>query len=315
MNAPLIDTLHFKRRGVVIVQCGRQIKDDELNQICETVETFSNLSQTELAHTICEHLGWYTASGRNKVDACRKLLQRLESQGLIRLPEKEKNGTVRGFQEKQPVESHRTQPQDEVAGTLSDIGPIVVRVAQAEEEVSLVNEYLHRYHYLGYKRPFGCHLRYLIEAQGAILGCMLFSGAAKALTPRDQWIGWSANDRLRNLGFVVNNGRFLILPWVKVRYLASHALGKIVRGLVKDWEQRWEYRPALLETFVDPQYFNGTCYQAANFSYLGMTSGMGLVRPGKNYTTSPKKIFVYPLLDNFRQILCSQGTVVKEGTR
>ena len=293
----------------MIIQCGREIKTEELNLIRETVDTFSNLSLTELAKTICEHLGWYTASGRNKVDACRKLLQRLESQGLIRLPEKEEGRPVKGSKQKQPVADDRTRPQEEVTGTLSDIGPVVVRVAQEKEDVSLVNEYLNRYHYLGYKRPFGCHLRYLIEAQGAVLGCMLFSGAAKALTTRDQWIGWGTNERLRNLGFVVNNGRFLIFPWVKVRYLASHVLGKIVKGLVKDWEQRWEYQPALLETFVDPKYYNGTCYQAANFRYLGMTTGTGLVRPGKQYKTSPKKIFVYPLVDNFRQVLCSQETV------
>ncbi len=254
-------------------------------------------------------MGWHTASNRNKLDACRKLLQRLESQGFIRLPEKNESSSTRGSKPKQPVASDRTRPQEEVAGTLSGIGPIVLRVAQDKEDVSLFNEYLHRYHYLGYKRPFGCHLRYFFEAQGAILGCMMFSGAARALTSRDQWIGWSANERLKNLGFVVNNGRFLIFPWVKVRYLASHVLGKIVRGLVQDWERRWEYRPALLETFVDPQHFKGICYRAANFRYLGMTSGMGLVRPGKSYTTSPKKIFVYPLVDNFRSILCSKDTI------
>ena len=294
------------------VQCGRQIKDNELEQICETVKIFSNLSLTELAHTICEHLSWHTASGRNKLDACLKLLRGLESEGLIRLPEKDERSAIRVSQPKQPVASDRTRPQEEVAGTLSDIGPIVLRVVQDKEDISLFNEYLHRYHYLGYKRPFGCHLRYFIEAQGTILGCMLFSGAARALTSRDRWIGWSVNERLKKLGFVINNGRFLIFPWVKVRYLASHVLGKIVRDLVQDWEEHWEYRPVLLETFVDPQYFEGTCYRAANFKYLGMTSGMGLVRPGKSYTTSPKKIFVYPLMDNFRQVLCSQETIGKE---
>lgn len=244
----------------MIVQCVREIKNDEFKQICETVETFSNLSLTELAHTICEHLGWHTASGKNKLDACRKLLQRLESQHLIRLPAKDESSAIRISKPKQPVASDKTRPQKEVSGTLSDIGPIGIRVAQDKEEVSLFNEYLHRYHYLGYKRPFGCHLRYFIEVQGAILGCLLFSGAAKALTSRDQWIGWNVNERLKNLGFVINNSRFLIFPWVKIRYLASHVLGKAVRGLVQDWEERWEYRPALLETFVDPQYFEGTCY-------------------------------------------------------
>jgi len=207
--------------------------------------------------------------------------------------------------------SDKTQPQEEVAGNLSDILPVSLRVAHDKEEVSLVNEYLHRYHYLGYKKPFGCHLRYLIEAQGMILGCMLFSGAAKALRPRDRWIGWSKDERLRNLGFVVNNGRFLIFPWVNVRYLASHVLGKMVRVLAQDWYEQWGYRPVLLETFVDPQHFDGTCYQAANFTYLGMTSGTGLTRPGKKYTSSPKKIFVCPLADNFRQVLCSSETVGK----
>lgn len=288
----------------MIVQCGRQISREELVQICETVKTFSKLSRKELVHTVCEHLNWYTASGRNKFEACKKLLQRLEVEGHIKLPEKvkrKKGSTIR----KQPVSTDRTRPQEKMFGKLSDIEPVSLKIAKTKEEASLVNEYLHRYHYLGYKKPFGCHLRYLIKAQDSILGCMLFSGASKGLKPRDQWIGWSADERLRNLGFVVSNGRFLILPWVNVKFLASHVLAKAVRNLAKDWQQRWDYRPALLETFVDPQYYDGTCYRAANFEYLGMTTGMGLARQGKKYTTSPKKIFVYPLVDNFRQVLCS----------
>ena len=206
---------------------------------------------------------------------------------------------------KQPEEKDKPPVQGPVEGKLTDIGPINLRVVMDKEETVLFNEYLRHYHYLGYSRPFGCFLRYFIESSGTILGCLLFSGAAKALKPRDKWIGWSPNQRLRNQGFVVNNGRFLIFPWVKVRYLASHVLGKAIKCLGKDWHQRWGYQPALLETFVDPQYFAGTCYQAANFTYLGMTSGTGLRRQGKSYTTNPKKIFVYPLVDNFQQILSS----------
>jgi len=290
----------------VIVQCGRQIKSEELAQIRETVETFWRLSQRELAQTVCEHLGWHTASGGNKVDACLKLLKRLEAQGRIRLPAKRDSSRKSC---KQPTASPMILPQEPVVGKLSDIGPIRLRVVQGKEDTALFNEYLSRYHYLGYKKPFGCHLRYFVEGAGSRLGCMLFSGAAKALTPRDQWIGWSANERLRNLGFVINNGRYLIFPWVKVRYLASCALGKAVRDLGQHWQQRWNYRPVLLETFVDPQYFDGTCYRAANFRYLGMTRGMGLIRQGQSYATSPKKIFVYPLADNFRQVLCSADMV------
>lgn len=293
----------------MIVQCGRQIKTEELKQICETVETFWRLSQKELAQTVCEHLGWHTVSGSNKVDACLKLLKHLEAKEVIRLPGKRDSVRKRGKQHKPPVFTDRTRPQEPVIGKLSDIGPVRLKVIKDKDHTALFNEYVSRYHYLGYKQPFGCYLRYFVEDAGSILGCILFSGAAKALRPRDRWIGWSANERLQNLGYAVNNGRFLIFPWVKVRYLASHVLGQVVRVLGRHWQQRWNYRPVLLETFVDPQYFDGTCYQAANFKYLGMTSGMGLVRKGKRYTTSPKKIFVYPLVDNFRQVLCAQGTV------
>lgn len=289
----------------MIVQCGRQITKQELVQIRETVETFCCLSQTELAHTVCEHLGWHTASGSNKVDACLKLLKEMEARGIIRLPVKR---DISCKPHKQPVVKNKVPAQETVEGKLSDIGPVHLRVVMDKEETVLFNEYLRCHHYLGYKRPFGCFLRYFVEGSGTILGCLLFSGAAKALKTRDQWIGWSPDERMRNQGFVVNNGRFLIFPWVKVRYLASHVLGKVIRVLEQDWYQRWGYRPVLLETFVDPQYFAGTCYQAANFKYLGMTSGMGLLRQGKSYTTNPKKIFVYPLVDNFRKIL-SQDTV------
>jgi hypothetical protein len=297
----------------VIVQCGRQITTEEIAQIRETVETFSSLSRTELAHTVCEHLGWHTASGGNKVDACMKLFKILEDRGMIQLPAKQdKPNTGNNKPGKKQAVKNKPPVQAPVEGRLSDIGPINLRVVRDKEETDLFNEYLLHYHYLGYSRPFGCFLRYFIEGSGTILGCLLFSGAAKALTPRDQWIGWSPNQRMRNQGFLVNNQRFLIFPWVKVRYLASHVLGKVVKALAKDWQQRWGYQPVLLETFVDPQYFAGTCYQAANFKYLGMTSGMGLRRQGKRYTTNPKKIFVYPLVDNFQQVLSSDSVIAND---
>ena len=290
----------------MIVQCGREINSGELKQIRETVKTFWRLSQRELAQTVCEHLGWHTASGMNKVDACLKLLKRLETQGLVQLPGK--RASLRKISQ-EPAASGATDAQEPIIGKLSEIVPVKLRLVVEKAEVAIFNEYLSRYHYLGYKKPFGCHLRYFVESRESTLGCLLFSGAAKAIRARDQWIGWGTNERLRNLGYVVNNARFLIFPWVKVRYLASHALGKVVRELGRDWEQRWGYRPVLLESFVDPQYFGGTSYLAANFIHLGMSSGIGLVRKNKTYTTSPKKVFVYPLVDNFREILCAQDAV------
>jgi len=269
----------------MLVQCGRQIKSGEIEQIKETVKTFWRLSRSEIAQTVCEHLGWHTASGSNKIDACLKLLERLEEQGVIHLPEKK---TSMRKACKRPVPTTRTDPRKQLTGTLSDIGPVRLRVIKEKEEKALFNEYIDRYHYLGCKQPFGYHLRYLVENQENILGCLLFSGAAKALRPRDEWIGRDVNERLQNLSFIVNNDRFLIFPWVKVKNLASCALGMATRVIERHFQERWNYRPVLLETFVDPQYFNGTCYRAANFQYLGMTSGQGLVRKGKNSFPSLK---------------------------
>lgn len=287
----------------MLTQCGRQIKCEEIKQIEETVKTFWRLSRRELAQTVCEHLGWHTVTGSNKVDACMKLLARLESQGRIQLPAKQEQSK---HARKQPPITERTKPQGEIYGKLSDIGSVIVRVIREKEEAALFNEYINRYHYLGYKQPYGYHLRYFVESRAGILGCILFSGAAKAIRARDQWVGWDESERLTNLSFVVNNGRFLIFPWVQVRYLASHVLGQVNRRLGQDWQQRWGYRPVLLETFVDPRYFKGTCYRAAGFQDLGMTTGLGLIRKGKNYQTNPKKIFVRPLVDNFRGVLCSR---------
>jgi len=300
---------NFKKGGVVIVQCGREFTTEQITQISEIVETFGNLSQTELTHTVCEQLEWYTASGANKFEACKKLLSLLEDRGLIKLPAKKKTTSIPP--KKKAVKNRIIFDETPVEGNLSDIGSVNLRIVADKNEKTLFNEYLRQYHYLGYKKPFGYFLRYYIEISGTILGCILLSGPAKSIKSRDQWIGWNTNERLRNQGFIVNNGRFLIFPWVNVRYLASHVLGKMVRVLAQDWYEQWGYRPVLLETFVDPQHFDGTCYQAANFTYLGMTSGTGLTRPGKKYTSSPKKIFVCPLADNFRQVLCSSETVGK----
>ncbi|MBW2163644.1 MAG: DUF4338 domain-containing protein, partial [Deltaproteobacteria bacterium] len=163
-----------------------------------------------------------------------------------------------------------------------------------------------RYHYLGYKKPFGYVLRYFIVSEQGFLGCLMFAGASKALTARDRWIGWTQVQRLKNLAWVINNSRFLIFPWVQVKNLASHILGRVARRVREDWRERWGYSPVLAETFVDPRYYEGICYKAANWQYLGMTTGEGLVRKGRTYTTTSKKIFVKPLVKDWQSLLCSE---------
>jgi hypothetical protein len=297
------DAMH-PREGGSIFQCGREITREEIDEIQETVGLFPGLSLTELAATICEHLGWMTASGGYKIDACVKLLEKLEAKGFIELPGKRERSAGRGSLSSIVLTSMRG-PESDIVGELRDLGLIRVKVVRGKEGTELWNGYVFRYHYLGYKRPFGCFLRYFVESEGGLLGCVMFAGAAKALRVRDRWIGWTERQRLRNLGWVINNSRFLIFPWVRVKNLGSHILGQVIRRVGGDWLDRWGYSPVLVETFVDPQYYEGSCYKAANWAYLGMTTGEGLVRKGKSYSTSPKKIFVKPLVRDFRSLLCS----------
>lgn len=286
-----------------LVQCGRWVTAEELGEVITTVGLFPRLSRLELARTICEHLGWQTAGGSYKVDACLKLLAKLEARGLLQLPAKRRKVASRS---KSVVLTADTAPQAAVEGPLRELGEVRLEAVWGAESRRLWNEYVERYHYLGYKRPFGCSVRYFIRSPRGVLGCMLVAGAARAIGVRDRWIGWSEGQRLRNLGLVVNNARYVLFPWVQVSNLASHVLGRLARRLRADWLARWGYAPVLLETFVDPRYFDGGCYKAAGWQSMGMTTGEGLVRPGKTYHTSAKKVFVRPLVREFRALLCSE---------
>lgn len=284
-----------------VVQCGRRFSEEEIEQICETARVFRRLSPTELVATLCEHLGWYTAAGGLKTTACEKLLVKLEVRGLLQVATKR---SQRRQRQKVAI-SPRTRPRSPIHCTLRSLGVIRVEPVDGEGE-ELVNEYLERYHPLGYRRPFGYPMRYLIATDRGRVGCLLFSGAAKSLGARDRWIGWTEAQRLQRLAWVVNLNRHLVLPWVQVRNLSSHVLARVAERIADDWQQRWNYRPVLLETFVDPRQHEGSCYKAAGWHEVGMTTGEGLVRPGQSYTTTPKKIFLKPLCEHFRAVLCSE---------
>lgn len=285
-------------------QAGRDITPEELELVRETVELFPGLSRKELARTICDHLEWYTATGTPKIEACTKLLNRLEAAGRIGLPAKRSVPTAGAGAER--CWTAQTDPGPPQVGKLADLGRVWLEVVGQPEERQLWNEYVDRYHYLGYKRPFGCYLRYFVVSEKGRLGCVLLAGAAKAIRGRDEWIGWTRPQRLRNLGWVVNNARFLVFPWVQVAHLASHILGQVARQAAEDWQARWGYRPVLLETFVDPEKYRGTCYRASGWELLGQTTGEGKPRRGKRYETTVKLVFVRPLQRNFRETLCSE---------
>lgn len=286
----------------VLVSCGREVTAEDVEHVKEVAKLCSGLSLDELALTICEHWGWVTASGGPKVQACRKLLAKLEERGDLRLPAKRHGGSPK---HRRPSWTERTAPGPEITGPLAEVRPVTLEMVTDRKAKGLWNEYVDRYHYLGYQRPFGCRVRYFVRCDRGLLGCVLVAGAAKSLGVRDGWIGWSDQQRLRNLPWLINNTRFLIFPWVQVRHLASHVLGQLARRVRTDWEERWGYQPVLMETFVDPARYRGISYQAAGWTLLGSTTGEGLRRPGRSYQTTPKLLYVRPLVRDFREQLCS----------
>ena len=285
---------------------GRDFTEGELALLREVVALFPRLSRRELAATLCEHLGWMTPTGRLKVESCLGLLEKLEARGEIRLPPKAWVGWRR---EPRPVPGQATGPPGrEIVGELCEIEPVRVEPVLDTEGMRVWNEYVERYHPLGYRRPFGAHQRYfVVSGEGERLGCLLFAASAWALEARDRWIGWREEDRKRRLHLVVNNNRFLLFPWVKVKNLASRVLGLVARRIRDDWQRRYGYAPVLLETFVDGSRYSGTCYRAANWIELGETAGRGRMDRRMEYPSTPKRIFVYPLVRDFRAILCGGG--------
>lgn len=290
-----------------VVRGGRKITREELEAARETVGLCSGLSRKELARTVCEHWGWVTATGRHKETACLNVLEELEAKGHLRLPGKRKMTRWSSDQAGGAVRTLRTKPGAPLVGDLAGLGLVWLEVVEGREAQQLWNQYVDRYHYLGYRQPFGCYLRYFIRSEAGLLGCVLVAGAAKAIQGRDEWIGWNKQRRQQNLPWLINNTRFLIFPWIEIRHLASHVLGQLARGVGEDWRRRWGYRPLLMETFVDRAKFPGTCYQAAGWIELGETTGRGLRRKGHGYSSTPKLIYLKALSRDFRQRLCGQA--------
>jgi hypothetical protein len=169
----------------------------------------------------------------------------------------------------------------------------------------LWNELIERHHYLRYKPLPGAQLRYLVFSGSHLLAALGFGASAWKVAPRDRWIGWSAEERRHNLHLVVNNARYLILPWIRSPNLASRILAGVARQLPRDWESRYHYSPVLLETFVERERFQGTCYRAANWMHVGHTQGRGKLDRQGQRLLPVKEIFLYPLRRDFRRRLCS----------
>jgi len=289
-------------RGLVTRYCGREFTAEELERIRRLIAEDPSRNRAALSRVVCDELGWLRVDGQRKAMSCRVAMLRMERDGLLRLPAPERgNGNGRN----RPRLTAASDPRPPVTCAVDRLGELSLRAVAEPGESRLWNELIERYHYLGYKPLPGAQLRYLVFAGGELLALLGFGAAAWKVAPRDRFIGWSVEQRLHNLERVVNNARFLILPWVRSRHLASRLLAMTARRLPREWQQRYGYRPVLLETFVDRTRFEGTCYRAANWIQVGQTRGRGKLDRQHRQGLPIKDVWLYPLHRRFRSVLCS----------
>ena len=289
--------------------CGRQFAAGEIALIRDVVARFGALSRTELANTVCELLEWKRPNGRLKSWECLDLLEGLQSQGLLRLPEKRARRPW-GSRTRVPV-SRRGEPGTVLSASVEEVSPVLLETVRLPEQRELFRELVGRYHYLGHAMPFGAHVRYLVSVsrpQPTVVGCVQFSSAAWRMAARDRWIGWAEGRRRENLQHVVNQSRFLIVPWVRVKNLASTILALSVRRMRQDWREQYAVELWLAETLVDAVRYSGGCYRAANWILVGTTSGRGRMdREHQRHGVQPKSVWVRPLASDARARLCRGG--------
>ena len=287
--------------NTIRVFSGRTFSSEDLELIKWTCERYPTLARRELARTICEFIGWTIPGGFPKELPCIEFLEILESEGFIRLPAKR---TRKRSIPKVAERMHEiSRPDTDIVGSAGSLEPITLEIARVGESLNRWKAYIDEYHVLGYKMVFGSRLHYFVKSGEKELGCIQFSASSWALRQRDKWIGWGEEDRKTRLNLIVNNSRFLIFPWVKVKNLASMSLSIATHRIQEDWLREFYYAPVLLETFVDTEKYKGTCYKAANWTYLGETQGRGRMDRTHEQKLSKKAIFMYPLQRDFKAIL------------
>lgn len=303
LDSPLSTCYKAGMKDVIRVQ-GRDLSPGDLAYIVRQISDHPQWHRTRLSRELCAVWNWTDEVGRPKDMACRTMLLKLERRGLLVLPPR-RNPSINHFRSKsfQPV-LHDTSA---ISATLKALHPIAVSCADQGDEALLWQTLLTKYHYLGFTTRVGQSLRYVAYAcDGRALACFLFGAAAWKTAPRDTFIGWSAKARERNISRVVNNMRFLIPPWVNVPHLASHVLAMALRCLPDDWRTKYGFAPVLVETFVERERFQGTCYKAANWQCVGATTGRTRQDSNHKIKVPIKDIYLYPLNREFKKTLCTE---------
>jgi len=282
----------------------KNITQDDLAFIRKVIDKHRSKGRSAISRILCEAWDWRQANGHLKDVVCRGLLLHLERSNLITLPPRiidNNNNATRRRKSSQITLEYQPKP---LKVALSQLAPIEFRQVRRTPEEKLFNNLIRQYHYLGYAQPVGEHLKYVVYAGTRLLACFVFSSAPYAIDSRDNFIGWSNETRERNRHLLAYNSRFLILPWIEVKFLASHLLAKCARQISRDWQNLYNHPVYWLETFVDTEKFSGTCYKAANWTFLGLTSGRGIFNKTREQVTSIKAMYGYPLIRDYKEKLC-----------
>jgi hypothetical protein len=280
---------------------GREIRQEDILYIRTLIERNPNESRRKLSVRLCEAWQWRQANGALRDMVCRGMLLMLERAGQIALP-------AVSYVRHNPL-AMRARPEPvlidttAIEGGLRNLQPLEFEQVRRTSQEPLFNSLMEQHHYLGYEQPVGEHLKYLVWAEGRPIACLAWSSAPRHLASRDRYIGWAAEARRSHIRFIAYNTRFLILPWVRVEHLASHILGRMAARISADWEQMYGHPIYFLETFVDPERFRGTCYRAANWVWLGRTTGRGKQSNSYVPNRSIKEVLGYPLTKRFRELL------------
>ena len=286
---------------VVLKYRGRVIRESDLAVIRALMEENPAASRRKLSFKLCEVWNWVQPNGVACDMICRGLMLALDRAGHIALPPvRQKPRNLLAARTRPPCPRIDTAP---IVCGLKDIGPLEFRMVRRTPEEPLVHDLIEHHHYLGYTQPVGEQLQYMVFAGERPVACLTWSSAARHLGPRDRYIGWSPEARRRNIRFIAYNSRFLVLPWVQVKCLASHILGRMAKLVVRDWERLYGHPVYYLETFVDLQRSPGTCYRAANWTALGLTTGRGKADRSNRPNRSLKQVLAYPLDKRFRRLL------------
>jgi len=281
---------------------GREIARSDIELVRQLISTNPSWGRTRLSKELCMLWDWKNSGGRLKDMACRSLLLKLQKQKLLTLPapKNKANNDKRNSSTRLVLHSSLA-----ISAKLKDLSPVQIKLVEDRSELDLFKCFLSLYHYLGFSGTVGENLKYMVyDSSGRPLACLLFGSAAWACGPRDDFIGWNREKRSKNLSLTTNNTRFLILPWVSVKYLASHILSKVIKQIKDDWTAKYGHRIYLLETFVERDRFRGTCYKASNWTRAGMTKGRSRNDRYSTMKVPVKDIYLYPLTKGFRKVLC-----------